>query len=275
MKVDTVITYRKLFRINREAEFLLMYLTGLSREKLMLQLDNTPSLNLIKEFYRLVALREKGHPLQYILGEWDFMGLTFKLSPSVLIPRPETELLVEETLKRKPHGGTFLDVGTGSGNIACSIAYYNDTSQVIATDINYASLILARDNALRLGVSQRISFVFGNLFTPFPCNKFDIIVSNPPYVPTSYLTKKVASELSFEPQVALDGGDDGLLYIKQIIKNAGNFLRDDGWLFLEIGDGQTTAITDFADTYWEKFNIIPDYNKMPRIFWAKGYKLRR
>jgi release factor glutamine methyltransferase len=193
--------------------------------------------------------RRQGEPLQYILGEWDFMGFVLKCDRRALIPRPETEILVDALVRhiRSDHrfdGRTLraLDMGTGSGNIAISLAKLLPSCMVTAVDISGDALSLARENAVYHGVDGRIRFVPACLIdfleTSFRCDSsFDMIVSNPPYIATS-LINRLSREVRQEPLIALDGGKDGLHYLGQIVSHAGSVLRRPGILCLEIGDGQ-------------------------------------
>jgi release factor glutamine methyltransferase len=187
-------------------------------------------------FGELVERRARGEPVAYLTGRREFYGHSFRITPAVLIPRPETELLVELALERLPaaHSARVLDLGTGSGCIALSVASERSRSKIIATDQCPAALALARDNALALGV-RNVAFIESDWFLGLAADaRFDVIVSNPPYVATgdSHLER---GDLRFEPHTALTAGADGLDAIRTIISGAARHLSPGGWLLLEHG----------------------------------------
>lgn len=198
----------------------------------------------LKKFRELVERRAQREPLQYILGETEFWGLKIKLTPAVLIPRPETEVLVEEILKLKPK--EILEIGTGSGCIGIAIAKNLPGSRIMATDISPEALELARENAHAHGVGDRIEFVLADIapWKRFEATGtlFDLIVANPPYIPTGEFPNLQPEVRDFEPRRALDGGPDGLAFIRQILHEAPPFLKPSGLLLLEIGDHQGALI---------------------------------
>jgi len=192
----------------------------------------------------ILKRRYRGEPVYYILGRDEFMGFEFRLTPDCLIPRSETEFLVEAVVsyaKHSAYGPFILDIGTGSGCIAISIARMLPQAVIIATDISDAALAVAKDNARRLGVEGKVSFVRCDLFPPAPCNKFDFIVTNPPYIPAKDIDG-LSPEVRSEPRVALDGGYDGLHFYRRIIKRANEYLRPAGTLVMEAGFGQAGEI---------------------------------
>jgi len=214
-------------------------------------------------------------PLQYILGEAEFWGLTFKVGPDVLIPRPETEHLVSEgikILKGRP-APLILDLCTGSGCVAVSFAREFPGARVFAADISAPALAVARENAVINGVEERIRFFKGNLFGALAAlspEGFDLIVSNPPYVKSSEV-KKLEPEISlYEPVTSLDGGKDGLDFITKIINEAPRYLKPDGVLLVEIGYGQSDAVRSIAGGIegFKGFEIIRDYSGIERVFKA-------
>jgi release factor glutamine methyltransferase len=279
-----------------DTEIMLAELLGISRAELYLY-DNKIGQDLIDKFQSFVERRAGGEPLQYILGKAEFMGLEFEVTPDVLIPRPETELLVEEAIKtlrstlyaiRSP---CILDLGTGSGNIAISLTKFITDCKIIASDISEKALAVARRNAQQLlpltltlspegrgnkilpplpkgereGVRGNIRFILSDLFNGLNGYKFDIIISNPPYVAGPEFAG-LEREIGFEPALALDGGEDGLDFYRRIIKEASPFLSDGGGLFLEIGLGQA----DYVQSLFEKYNyknirFIEDYSDIKRI----------
>ena len=225
-----------------------------------------------------LSSRAKGEPLQYILGEAEFFGLKFKVDSRALIPRPETELLVEAVIERifcrhcEPRRGEaisrqveILDIGTGSGCISVSLAKSLPDARVTALDISPAALELARENAVINGVLERIDFIQSDLLPP-AANAFDIIVSNPPYV-CSQEIDKLSAEVRNEPRLSLDGGNDGLDFYREIIPRAGGLLNNGGFLFLEIGLSQRKAIEEIIDKQnaLKLEEVIKDYSDIERI----------
>jgi release factor glutamine methyltransferase len=207
----------------------------------------------------LLTRRLQGEPVAYLLGEREFFGLTFKVTPATLIPRPDTELLVELALQRMPQGKTcrVLDLGTGSGAIALSIAYSRPDAAVMAVDASEAALEVACENALRLGVAN-ISFLRSDWFSALEDGQcFDLILSNPPYIAAgdAHLTQ---GDVRFEPLSALASGADGLDDIRHIVSQAGCYLEQEGWLLLEHGYDQAQSVREIL----QRANYV-------RIFSAK------
>lgn len=256
----------------------LLFTEILKCDRLSLYLNKDLSLDKEKIALVSVALKRRilGEPIQYILGKAEFMGMEFKVTPEVLIPRPETELLVEKAIEIGHRlwvmGGRLriLDIGTGCGNIAISVAKMLPGCEMHAVDISEAALKIARENALNSGVN--INFIEGNLFpsqhlTP---STYHLIVSNPPYIPSAeiaYLQPEVRSE----PVIALDGGVDGLDYFRRIVDKAAEYLDEKGYLILEIGFGQLDAINKiFQDSgTFSISEIIRDYSSIERIVVAQ------
>lgn len=228
-----------------DAELLLASVLKCKRVDLYIGFENAVSEKHLAEYKALIERRAKREPLQYILGETEFWGLKFKVTPDVLIPRPETELLVEEALKF-PEAKTILDIGTGSGCIAVSLAKHLPEAKVVATDISKESLEVAKQNAEKNGVADRIEFVASDiapwLFFETQERKFDLIVSNPPYIDPLELDLLQTEVSRHEPRRALDGGKDGMEIVEKILKEAPDFLKSPGRLMLEVGEGQAEAL---------------------------------
>lgn len=220
-----------------ESRLLLGKVKGQAGIQLVIDLDETLKQE-TWELYRGFVLRLSQHePLQYLTGQQDFMGLTFRITPAVLIPRWDTEVLVEEALRylHTAAAPKILDLGTGSGAIAISLAYHQPESFVWAVDISAAALQVAKDNAVSLGVEQRVIFLEGDLFAPLKAeSKFDLIISNPPYI-TEAEYHQLSLEVKKEPLQALVGGQDGLDYYRSISSEAAQYLINGGCILLEIG----------------------------------------
>ncbi|HHY36301.1 MAG TPA: peptide chain release factor N(5)-glutamine methyltransferase, partial [Firmicutes bacterium] len=237
-----------------DAEVLLRYLLGISRTELYRDLDEDLPALVLSRYRELLARRAAGEPLQYLTGEREFMGLDFRVTPAVLIPRPETEIVVETALelarqelspaKDKPL--TLVDLGTGSGAIAVSLARFLPGARVYGVDISGAALAVAWENARRHGVADRITLCCGDFLTPLAAvglfSRVDLLVSNPPYIPRGDLDNLPREVRVFEPRRALDGGEDGLEFYRRLAAGAPAFLRPGGWLVLEVGQGQAAAV---------------------------------
>jgi release factor glutamine methyltransferase len=229
-----------------EAEFLVCALTGVPRSRFFLERDRDigdPSARL----RAWIARRAAGEPIQYVLGTWDFYGREFLLSRDTLIPRPETEGLVERIVEAwKGRGrarGLFLDVGTGCGAIAVTLAAELPGATVVASDISAGALAVARGNARRLGVAGRILPLRSDLYSALKCTgRFDVVVSNPPYVSSEEWGSLPAEVRDFEPAGALLAGPDGLSVIRRLVSGASGRLAPGGELWLEIGAAQGDAV---------------------------------
>lgn len=224
-----------------EGEILLRHALGIDRNRLFLDLDREMSPQQEKVLLRLVERRLRGEPSAYITGHREFYGLDYYVDPRVLIPRPETELLVEKAIEltRSRRIATIAEVGTGCGAIAISLAINLPGTGIYATDISTAALEVARSNCLRHGVSDRILLLQGNMLDPLP-GPVDLIIANLPYVRESELSR--GGPLSFEPRLALDGGPDGMRKIGSLCCQAGGKLSHGGCLLLEMGQGQGKTV---------------------------------
>ena len=223
-----------------EAEWLLCAVTGLDRVGLYLNFEKPLATEELAAYRAMVARRGRREPLQHILGTQEFCGLEFEVTPAVLIPRHDTETLVNEALARLPGAHSILDIGTGSGCIAVALAHRLPGVSVTATDISEDALVVARRNAGRNGVA--IEFLQGSLLEPVAGRHFDLIVSNPPYIPSSDIETLQPEVRDFDPRGALDGGEDGLDVYRALVPAAATLLNTDGWLFLEVGIGQAADV---------------------------------
>jgi release factor glutamine methyltransferase len=226
----------------REAELLLQHALGRTRAWLYAHADDAVDGFAVRRVRELVARRQAGEPLAYITGRREFWSLDLAVSPAVLIPRPETELLVELAIQKSPHAQAtaVADLGTGSGAIALAIAHERPRAQVLATDASAAALDVARGNAARVGVTN-VGFALGDWCAALGNARFDLIVSNPPYIAAAdpHLRR---GDLRFEPPPALASGIDGLDAIRAIVETAPAHLRPGGWLLLEHGFEQGRAV---------------------------------
>jgi release factor glutamine methyltransferase len=237
-----------------EAEWLLCAATGLDRIGLYLNFEKPLNDEELASYRAMVGRRAKREPLQHILGTQEFAGLDFEVTPDVLIPRHDTETLLNEALSRMQPVCSVLDIGTGSGCIAVAIIKQFPNAAVTATDISEAALAVAHRNAGRH--TAKIEFVSGSLLEPLSGRRFDLIVSNPPYIPTRDISGLAPEVRDFDPTGALDGGADGLDVYRTLIPSARLHLNAGGWLLLEVGIGQAgdvSALFRAAGGYGQPF----------------------
>ena len=255
-----------------ESEILLSFVFKCGRDRLFIRNSEQVPKNLELKFKRAVSQRQTRRPWQYITGETEFYGLKIKVNKNVLIPRPETELLVEAIIKRwKPEWSTVLDIGAGSGAISIAIAKNLPDARVWASEISPGAGALAKRNVASHGLSRRVKIVKADIF-PVITQRYDCIVSNPPYIPSGQL-KSLQPEVSlYEPWQALDGGRDGLKFYRLISKKLKTFLNPGGLLALEIGQGQGSQVRELLKNSVPgiKVEIIKDYSKIQRIVLAYG-----
>lgn len=227
-----------------EAQYLLQHVLNKPRAWLLAHPEAEPGPEQQAEYEALVRRRAQGEPIAYILGMREFFGLNFKVTPATLIPRPDTELLVEQALQRIPPERPWrvLDLGAGSGAIALSIAHHRPKAEVAAVDASPAALDVARENALRLAI-RNVDFLQGDWYAPLGAARFALIVSNPPYIAAddAHLEQ---GDLRFEPASALASGQDGLDDIRRIVAGAGAHLEAGGWLLLEHGHDQAARVRE-------------------------------
>jgi release factor glutamine methyltransferase len=250
-----------------QANLLLMHILDRGRTFLLAHSEEDLSAKQVEQYWALVTRRAAGYPLQYLTGRQEFFQLDFEVTPDVLIPRPETELIVEvgiEILRGKA-GPSFADLGTGSGAIAISLLQELPRARAIAVDVSAGALEVAKRNAERHRVSDRLQLVESDLFSTMdPRAAFDLIVSNPPYVPADDLSG-LQREVRHEPPGALDGGPDGLSVIRRLLKDAPDFLPAKGYLVFEIGFDQHEAVKRLIDHWaWELIELRKDLQGIPR-----------
>jgi release factor glutamine methyltransferase len=255
-----------------DAELILARVIGRDRLFLYTNPDHRINTGERDEYLALIAERIRGKPVSYITGTREFMGLDFKVNPSVLIPRPETETLVEAVLERL--GGpvkeeiTALDLGTGSGAIAVSLARYHGGIRVKAVDISQKALEAAAANAKKHGVEDRVEFLKGDLFSPFEGTgiRFDVIVSNPPYISRDGMAG-LQREVRFEPEDALYGGPDGLCFYKKIVFDAPYYSKMGALLAVETACDKAQAVQDIfekSDAYTD-ISVLKDLAGRDRV----------
>ena len=253
----------------REASSLLSHITRRDRTFLISHAEDRLGERELREFADAIARRAAGEPAQYITGVQDFYGRSFRVTPDVLIPRPETELLVEAALGVIKEEAFVCDVGTGSGCIAVTLLCERTDARAVAIDISEAALVVARENARELGVEDRISLRVSDCFAALDrsTDRFDLIVSNPPYVSAKALPGLQREVRDHEPLVALTPGGDGLGMIRRLLTEAPDFLRANGRLLMEIGFDQSDTIRELINpSLWTLDNILPDLQGIPRIF---------
>jgi release factor glutamine methyltransferase len=254
-----------------QAEWLLAHVLKTPRMKLYLDFERALSPAELDAVRELVKRRGQREPLQHILGTASFCGLELAVNRHVLVPRPETELLAEAGWQLlAPQPSTALDFGTGSGCIAIALAVQCPAARLVALEASAEALAVARQNAARHGVAERIQFVAGEGFDALPAGaRFDLIISNPPYIPTAEIASLPPEVRDYDPHQALDGGPDGLACHRLIAARAGELLKPGGKLMLELGDGQADAVRRMFEAHlWVVEAVKEDYSRRPRILIA-------
>lgn len=263
----------------RDAEVLLTHVSGWDKAALLTHPERLLSAEQSTQFESMVRRRAACEPMQYITGAQEFFGLLFEVSPDVLIPRPETEHVVEAALKRFDRFARFgreatvriVDVGTGSGAIAVALAYALPRSDVTAVDLSLAALEVARRNAKRHGVLERLTLLPSDLLAAIDGVDFDLIVSNPPYIADGEVLEPQVFQ--YEPHSALYAGPTGLEVYERLIPQACVRLKPGGWLILEIGFGQSAAVQALLDeellSGWRMVSFVNDLQGIPRVVCAQ------
>ena len=259
------------------AETLLAHQLNSSRIKLYLTFDQPLNERDISSYRSKIKRRINREPVQYITGVQEFWSLEFIVGPQVVIPRPETEVLVEQVLSiwgdEKGHMPTILDLGTGSGAIAVSLAWELKGATIWASDISDEALKLARINSEKHGVDTQIQLIQGDLFHPFDAksHKFDIIVSNPPYVASEDYQLLPPEVRNYEPRLALDGHEEGIFFIEKIIMEGPGYLKSGGWLLIEMDPRQTLKAFNMIEQsgYYGEKRSVKDYSQKDRVVMAR------
>lgn len=271
-----------------DVRILLEDLCGIEREELILHGEKIISRTDTEKFMNAINRRLGHYPVQYITGKQEFMGLTFSVTPDVLIPRQDTEILVEEVLKELNDGSRILDMCTGSGCILLSLLYYSNDCEGVGVDVSDAALQVAKDNAGRLELDDtfdmlfipgmqgkkhidqsKIEFIESNLFNDVR-GTFDIIVSNPPYIKSSVIPTLMEEVRDYEPMLALDGKEDGLYFYREIVKKSRGYLNGGGKLFFEIGYDQAQDVKSIMEEAgYKDVVVIQDYAHLDRVVWGR------
>ena len=257
-----------------DAEILLARILDKPRSYLMTWPENVPSDEEAAQFHLWTARRAKSEPVAYILGDQEFYGHLFKVSPAVLIPRPETEHLVEKALEWCRAGGLtapkILDLCTGSGCVGLTLALELPGASVTLSDLSPEALDIATANAGTHGLQNRVHLIEGDLFQPLsPGEPFDLVLANPPYVEESFRAEMQKDVLDYEPHMALFAADDGLSMIRQIIEQAPRFLKQPGLVAMEIGAGQSSRVRSLWGPSWKNPGIVKDLGGHDRIAYAE------
>jgi release factor glutamine methyltransferase len=255
-------------RARQDAKTLLLHVLGENKAWLFAHSDEELSGDKAARYTALIERRLKGEPIQYITGEQEFYGLPFRVTPAVLIPRPETEHLVEKALELAAgfEWPRIVDVGVGSGAIAVALACRLHEARITAVDISSAALEVARENAERNGASERIDFRKSDLLTAVASERFEMVVSNPPYVASSDRDSLSVEVRDHEPALALFAGEDGLDVYRRLIPAAFAVLEAGGFLVMEIGYGQSSAVAALlAQAGFERIEFVLDLQGIARV----------
>lgn len=261
-----------------DAQILLMHLLDVNKIYLYSHNDEIVEEKVVEKFLELIKLRKKRYPLQYIIGKQEFMGLDFKVKQGVLVPRPDTEILVEKIIDIVKSGYfknkekiNIVDIGTGSGAITLSLAHFLENAFVYSVDISNIALSVAKENAKLHDLENQVKFLNGSLFEPLNDEnlegKVDILVSNPPYIPTKIIEELQTEVSTYEPKLALDGGEDGLDFYRDIIKESNNFMSKTSIIAFEIGHDQASALKNLLEKNgnFENITVLTDLSGLDRV----------
>jgi len=256
---------------NLIARILLEFVLGIDRNQLLVNQEQKVEIENQEKYKCLIEKIVQGIPLQYITNNQEFMGLKFYVDENVLIPQPDTEILVEEVIKiaKKEAKENILDICTGSGCIGISLAKSIPNVKIAMSDISKDAIEIAKKNAKENNVLEKVKFIESDMFESIE-EKFDIIVSNPPYIETDVI-KTLSREVQNEPKLALDGGENGLEFYKILINEALNYLNNDGYLCMEIGYNQKEKIMELAkkEKVFSKIDIVKDLSGNDRVIICK------
>lgn len=251
-----------------DARLLLEYVCATNSTTLFAHPEKEVTKEQAERYEKLIEQRCSHVPLQYLTGVQEFMGLTFKVNEHVLIPRQDTEILVEEAMRRLHDGMRILDVCTGSGCIILSLLHYSNDTTGVGLDISSKALEIAKKNAEALEKAGRVCFLQSDLFEAVD-EKFDMIVSNPPYIATEVIETLMPEVRDYEPRIALDGMTDGLSFYRSIIEEAGKYLKRGGQLFFEIGYDQARAVSELMkQKHYTEIEVKKDYAGLDRVVYG-------
>ncbi|MBS4538344.1 peptide chain release factor N(5)-glutamine methyltransferase [Clostridium sp. D2Q-11] len=255
-----------------EVELIICYLLDVDRVYVYTHPNRKVDDQIVDKFDKLIGKRKDGYPLQYILGHQEFMGLDFKISEGVLVPRPDTEILIEKIIKSYDHIDketiNIMDIGTGSGAITLSLAYYIKNSYVYSIDISEQAIKVAKKNCDVLNLQDKVEFIHKDILEGFPKidKKLDVIVSNPPYIPSGDIEGLQVEVAKYEPRLALDGGEDGLIFYKYITTHAHELLAVNGLLAYEIGHNQGEEVKELMEMNgFKDIEVIKDLSNNNRV----------
>lgn len=267
---EAVLSYGGVADPRRESVSLLAFALRKDKTYLYAHPEHVLTTSETESFESVIERRAFREPLQYITGVQEFYGLEFEVTPDVLIPRPETEIVVEKAIEILGNNGTFCEVGVGSGCISVAILSGSTNVNAVALEISPEAIDVAKRNALRNGVDDRIRFLRSDVFDSLADERFDLIVSNPPYVPARDLHGLQREVRDFEPRVALTDGSDGVSIIRRIVEGSPEFLRPRGHLLMEIGFDQSNRVAEmFSHDIWEAPHLLPDLQGIPRVVLAR------
>lgn len=256
------------YEYETDAWLLLEKVTGCTRFQYLTYPDTEVNEEAVKEYRVMLTKRSEHIPLQHIIGTQEFMGFEFMVNEHVLIPRQDTEILTEEALKRLKPGDTVLDMCTGSGCIIISLAKNVKLSKTVGVDVSSEALVVAKANAVKNEAD--VSFIKSNLFEKINKEQYDMIVSNPPYIESGVIEGLMPEVREHEPRLALDGGEDGLIFYRSIIDEAGEYLKPGGWLIFEIGYNQRDAVCKlFDEAGYEDISAVCDLAGLDRVCIAR------
>ena len=251
-----------------EARLIVAKAAGKSADELMRDIRMYADTERVEAVEDFVRRRLNGEPLAYIIGEWGFMGHIFEITHDTLIPRSDTELLCETAIAALPKGGKLLDLCCGSGCIGLAALKEREDVSAALVELSKSTLAVAKRNARKLGVSARAFFLSEDATMPLPeaLGEFDVVVSNPPYIPVAEIETLDHSVKDFEPHLALDGGDDGLNFYRSFARNLKRVVKPGGLLAVEVGMGQALAVAElFRKAGWQDIEILPDLNGIDRV----------
>ena len=272
ISAESMLTKQEIETPRLEAEILLAHTLKVGRLYLYVNSEQELTQEQIEIYNELINKRMNHEPTAYIIGHREFMDLDLIVNQDVLIPRPETEVLVETVIDQLNDITNIVrlaDIGTGSGAIALSLAKNLPGASVDAVDISEKALTIAKLNASKYNLIGRIAFHLGDLLSPLSDKKFNAIVSNPPYIPSKVIDTLQAEVRDYEPKTALNGGIDGLDFYRRLIEEAPKLLTDDGFLAVEIGFDQAEAVKHLAKDYFQKVEVVKDLSQNDRVIIAR------